>query len=203
MLIRLCKQRDTVYRLLFNAAGGIVWATVFGLGGYLFGDSIHRIGGPLTIVTAGLGIIGMAAGIIILRRNERRLEDVAERALPGPFGVRPASPPELALDAAGTSIPRGPIQTTMARLEEIGPRDDVRRRDDGRLDGGASGVAEICLRQVVADLEARVGREANRWAPVHSHQIRPSYVPRASFTLWMKATSSGVGAPSISAYLLC
>jgi len=76
--------------LLFNAAGGVVWATVFGLGGYLFGDSIHRIGGPLAIATAVLGVIGMAAGVIILRRNERRLEDIAERALPGPFGARPA-----------------------------------------------------------------------------------------------------------------
>jgi membrane protein DedA with SNARE-associated domain len=32
--------------LVFNAAGGIVWATAFGLGGYLLGESIHRIAGP-------------------------------------------------------------------------------------------------------------------------------------------------------------
>jgi membrane protein DedA with SNARE-associated domain len=31
---------------LLNAAGGIAWATVFGLGGYLFGEGIHRIAGP-------------------------------------------------------------------------------------------------------------------------------------------------------------
>jgi membrane protein DedA with SNARE-associated domain len=30
-----------------NAAGGIVWATIFGLGGYLFGAGIHRIAGPV------------------------------------------------------------------------------------------------------------------------------------------------------------
>src|SRR5947209_20505301 len=31
----------------FNAAGGIVWASVFGLGGYVLGESIHRIDGPI------------------------------------------------------------------------------------------------------------------------------------------------------------
>jgi membrane protein DedA with SNARE-associated domain len=31
----------------FNAAGGIVWATTFGLGGYLLGAGIHRIAGPV------------------------------------------------------------------------------------------------------------------------------------------------------------
>jgi len=29
----------------FNALGGIVWATIFGLGGYLLGAGIHRIAG--------------------------------------------------------------------------------------------------------------------------------------------------------------
>jgi membrane protein DedA with SNARE-associated domain len=33
--------------LVFNAAGGIVWATIFGLGGYLLGAGIHRIAGPM------------------------------------------------------------------------------------------------------------------------------------------------------------
>src|SRR5437762_489883 len=32
--------------LLFNALGGIAWATLFGLGGYYLGDSIHRLTGP-------------------------------------------------------------------------------------------------------------------------------------------------------------
>jgi membrane protein DedA with SNARE-associated domain len=32
--------------LFFNAAGGIVWATVFGTGGYILGESINRIAGP-------------------------------------------------------------------------------------------------------------------------------------------------------------
>src|SRR5213592_4404217 len=35
--------------LIFNAAGGIVWATLFGLGGYFLGDNIHRFTGPIGI----------------------------------------------------------------------------------------------------------------------------------------------------------
>ena len=31
--------------LFYNAAGGIVWATVFGVAGYVFGDAVHRVAG--------------------------------------------------------------------------------------------------------------------------------------------------------------
>jgi membrane protein DedA with SNARE-associated domain len=31
----------------FNAAGGILWANIFGWGGYLLGATIHRIAGPI------------------------------------------------------------------------------------------------------------------------------------------------------------
>ena len=37
---------------LFNAAGGIVWACIFGLGGYFLGDEFHKIAGPVGV--AGL-----------------------------------------------------------------------------------------------------------------------------------------------------
>ena len=73
--------------LLFNAAGGIVWATLYGLGGYLLGDNIHRLVGPVGIVLLVLAVLLIIAGIVVVRRNEQRLEDEAERALPGPLGV--------------------------------------------------------------------------------------------------------------------
>ena len=71
--------------LLFNAAGGIVWATFYGLGGYLLGDNIHRLVGPLGIVLLVLAVLLIIAGLIVVRRNESRLADEAERALPGPL----------------------------------------------------------------------------------------------------------------------
>jgi len=72
--------------LAYNAAGGVVWATVFGLGGYALGDNVHRLTGPVGIGGALLGASLALAGVVWLRRNERRLADEAERALPGPFG---------------------------------------------------------------------------------------------------------------------
>jgi membrane protein DedA with SNARE-associated domain len=71
--------------LLFNALGGITWATLYGMAGYLLGNNVHRFRGTIgtiTLVLAGLIII---AFLIFVRRNEQRLEEEAERALPGPL----------------------------------------------------------------------------------------------------------------------
>jgi len=75
--------------LLYNAAGGVVWATIFGLGGYLLGDSVHRLGGPIGIAGVALAVLAAGAALVFLRRNERRLADEAERALPGPLDDTP------------------------------------------------------------------------------------------------------------------
>jgi membrane protein DedA with SNARE-associated domain len=69
--------------LLFNALGGIVWATLFGLGGYLLGNSIDRFTGPFGIVSLVLAAIIIIATLIFIARNESRLEDEAEKAMPG------------------------------------------------------------------------------------------------------------------------
>src|SRR5207248_3510975 len=42
--------------LLFNALGGIVWATVYGLGGYFLGNNIHRLAGPVGTITIVLAV---------------------------------------------------------------------------------------------------------------------------------------------------
>ena len=71
--------------LLFNALGGIVWATVYGLGGYFLGDNIHRLAGPVGTITIVLAALIILAGLVFVWRNERRLEEKAEQALPGPL----------------------------------------------------------------------------------------------------------------------
>ncbi len=71
--------------LLFNALGGIVWATVYGLGGYFLGNNIHRLTGPVSIITIVLAILIILAFLIFMRRNEHRLENEAEKAFPGPI----------------------------------------------------------------------------------------------------------------------
>ncbi len=74
--------------LLFNALGGIVWSSAYGFGAYFLGKAIHRVIGPVGIVLAVVAVIAIIAGFVFLRRNEKRLEEEAERALPGPIEAR-------------------------------------------------------------------------------------------------------------------
>jgi membrane protein DedA with SNARE-associated domain len=76
----------------FNAAGGIVWSSIFGLGGYLLGTSVHRISGPIGIGLFALALAAAMTGIVLLRRHEQALLKAAERALPGPLNAPPARP---------------------------------------------------------------------------------------------------------------
>ena len=69
--------------LLFNAAGGIVWASAYGLAAYLAGELIHRISGPLSFGFLALGAVAVMGGAIFLRRHEQSLVEEAERAFPG------------------------------------------------------------------------------------------------------------------------
>ena len=65
----------------FNAAGGIVWASVFGLGGYLLGTGIRRIAGPFGWTALGLALIG---GFLLWRfykHHEESLLAAAEQAM--------------------------------------------------------------------------------------------------------------------------
>ena len=71
--------------LLFNTLGGIVWATIFGLGGYYLGNTINRLTGPVGIACIVLATVIIIAFLIFVRHNEQRLEAEAERALPGPL----------------------------------------------------------------------------------------------------------------------
>ncbi len=70
---------------LFNAAGGILWATIYGIGGYILGSNINRFAGTVGIVLAVIAALIIIGFLIFLARNERRLEDEAEKALPGPI----------------------------------------------------------------------------------------------------------------------
>jgi len=66
---------------IYNAAGGLVWATVFGLGGYLIGKNAQHFLGPL----GWLGLASFAIGGYFLwsfcKTHEERFLAEAERAL--------------------------------------------------------------------------------------------------------------------------
>jgi membrane protein DedA with SNARE-associated domain len=61
--------------LFYNAAGGIIWATVFGLGGYFFGEAIHRFTGPIGLIALAAVIIGVGISWWVIKRQEERMEE--------------------------------------------------------------------------------------------------------------------------------
>jgi membrane protein DedA with SNARE-associated domain len=67
--------------LVFNALGGIVWSTLYGLGGYLLGRQLVRLSGPIDIALVVVGGLAVIAFLGFVRRNEQRLIAEAERAM--------------------------------------------------------------------------------------------------------------------------
>ncbi|HEX9096398.1 MAG TPA: DedA family protein [Candidatus Dormibacteraeota bacterium] len=71
--------------LIFNAAGGIAWSTIYGIAAFLLGKQLLQLSGRVDLVLAILGVAVIIAVIVFLRRNEARLQRQADRARPGPL----------------------------------------------------------------------------------------------------------------------
>jgi membrane protein DedA with SNARE-associated domain len=71
--------------LVFNAGGGIMWATIYGVGAYLAGDRITKLSTPVDLALGGLAVVVIVTLVLVLRRQEARLTAEAETALPGPL----------------------------------------------------------------------------------------------------------------------
>ena len=74
--------------LIFNAAGGIIWSTLYGVGAYRLGQQLLRLSGRIDLVLAIIGVGVIIGAIVFLRRNEARLQREADAAVP-----RPVEPP--------------------------------------------------------------------------------------------------------------
>jgi membrane protein DedA with SNARE-associated domain len=71
--------------LIFNAAGGIIWSTIYGVAAYLLGQQLLRLSGRVDLALAIVGGAIIIAVIVFLRRNEARLQREADEAMPGPL----------------------------------------------------------------------------------------------------------------------
>jgi membrane protein DedA with SNARE-associated domain len=71
----------------FNAAGGILWALIYGLGAYLLGQQLERLTRTADVALGVAAVVVVVAFLVFLARNEKRLEAEAERALPGPLDM--------------------------------------------------------------------------------------------------------------------
>jgi membrane protein DedA with SNARE-associated domain len=71
--------------LVFNALGGVVWATLFGTGGYLLGHAFERYARPVGLAALVAAVIGVVLASRFIAHHESLLRDEAEAALPGPL----------------------------------------------------------------------------------------------------------------------
>lgn len=60
--------------LLYNAAGGATWATTISLAAFVFGDAITRVSGIVGLVGLAGAVAGIIAFLVILNRQEKKLE---------------------------------------------------------------------------------------------------------------------------------
>lgn len=76
------------WRRFLTAAvsGSIVWASLFGFGSYFLGKMVSHLTRPLWITLVAIAVVLVGFAAFYLHRNEARLEDKAEKALPGPVG---------------------------------------------------------------------------------------------------------------------
>ena len=65
--------------LFFNASGALVWVASYGLAGYVLGEQIERVRGPVAILGAVVAIAAAVVFFRFVRRHETALEDEAER----------------------------------------------------------------------------------------------------------------------------
>lgn len=68
--------------LIFNMAGGILWATFFGTLGYYLGKGADNIAGPLRSILVIVGVALILGGFLYFRRHERKLSAEAEKLFP-------------------------------------------------------------------------------------------------------------------------
>jgi membrane protein DedA with SNARE-associated domain len=69
--------------LVFNAAGGIVWATLYGVVYYVFGGALRSLSTTIDIVLGVVGAVVLVAFFLWTKRKEDELEKRAEREVGG------------------------------------------------------------------------------------------------------------------------
>lgn len=70
--------------LAYNAAGGILWATSYGLAAYYFGqtavDAVEKYGFIAVIVVVGVGVLLYLGHRILVRRMEKSTETIVKKS---------------------------------------------------------------------------------------------------------------------------
>lgn len=70
--------------IVYNAAGGILWATLYGTAAYVLGKRVDTLSRPLTVGFAAAGIVAIVVAALVIRRQEERLQTAADESFPEP-----------------------------------------------------------------------------------------------------------------------
>lgn len=79
--------------LVYNAAGSAVWAATYGLATYFAANAFQRLTGTLAVAFGVVAAVALVIAVMVVRRQEARLRDRAEREFPGPLEGYPGSVP--------------------------------------------------------------------------------------------------------------
>ena len=69
--------------LVFNAAGAIAWATLYGVAYYVFGSALKRLSTTIDVTLGVAGIAILVGFLVWSKRKEDELLERAEREVPG------------------------------------------------------------------------------------------------------------------------
>src|SRR2546422_980307 len=73
--------------LVFNAAGAIVWATLYGVAYYLFGRVLTELSTAINVTLGVVGVLVVVAFVVWSKRKEHELLERAERGGGGSVAV--------------------------------------------------------------------------------------------------------------------
>ncbi len=71
--------------LVYNAAGGIIWAAVYTFAAYILGNALRRASDTINLALGAVAVAAIVAVVDVIRRQAAKLTDLAQAAYPGPL----------------------------------------------------------------------------------------------------------------------
>jgi membrane protein DedA with SNARE-associated domain len=71
--------------LVFNAAGGILWAALYSFGAYFAGATLASVSTPVTIALGAAAVVAVVVAVLLVRAKTAQLVARAEALYPGPL----------------------------------------------------------------------------------------------------------------------
>jgi membrane protein DedA with SNARE-associated domain len=79
--------------LLYNAAGGIVWAAIYTFVAYVAGNTLRQVSGTINLALGAAAVVAICIALLLVRRQMGRLTALAEDTYPGPLEDQARSGP--------------------------------------------------------------------------------------------------------------